>query len=283
MSKKKIILSGMAGLTIIGGIGAGMLCIERVPAGMVAGLYSPSNGVENRVLENGWHFVNPMTKVSLFNISTEVCYMSADKREGSKEDESINISTKDGVINADLTYNYNFDAESVPSVQKKFRGKDGETIVNTILRGQMRSWISEVTKNYTTMEVHLTKKEEVNTKLTEEFNKKAKQYGLHFDTVSIAETRPSKEVQVAIEKRQKIAQELEQQKLNLQKTEIAKKEAQLEAERKLIVAEGERKANEEKAKGLDDKVLKEMAVKGWIQNGSKVPQVVGGNAITNLK
>lgn len=130
---------------------------------------------------------------------------------------------------------------------------------------------NEVTKNYSTMEVHLTKKEVVNEKLTQHLNKKAEKYGVIFENVSLAETRASKEVQQAIEKRQQISQEVEQQRLQLEKAEIGKEAAQLEAERKIIQAEGEKKANAIKAQGLDDRILREMYIKKW--NG-KLPQVI---------
>ena len=168
----------------------------------------------------------------------------------------------------------------MPAVQKDYRGKTGKEIVDTVLRGQLRTWVGEVTKNYSTMEVHLTKKDEINTKLTEYLNKKADKYGVTFENVSLAETRPSTEVQQAIEKRQQIAQELEQQKLSLEKAEVAKEEEKLKQEKALIQAEGERKANEERAKGLNENILKQMAIEKW--NG-QLPTVTSGTAVTNLK
>ena len=60
------------------------------------------------------------------------------------------------------------------------------------------------------------------------------------------ETRPSEKVKASIKERQQIRQEVKKQNLNLEKAEIAKKEAELEAERR---------ANKIKAQGLDDKIL----------------------------
>ena len=55
----------------------------------------------------------------------------------------------------------------------------------------------------------------------------------------------------------------------LDKLKIEKDKAKLDAERKLIIAEGERKANEEKAKGLTEQILKEQAIQKW--NGQPAP------------
>ncbi|MGL5345873.1 MAG: prohibitin family protein [Peptostreptococcaceae bacterium] len=257
-----IIILGMLAVT----------CTTTIKQGHVGAVYDRfKKGIQNYTLSEGLNFKAPWQSVNQFPVSIETVYMSKDTREGSKEDESILISCNDGSLSADLTFSYRFKSEDVPKVQKQYRGKDGQEIMNSVLRGQLRSWISEVTKNYSTMEVHLTKKEVVNEKLTEHLNKKAKKYGVLFENVSLAETRASKEVQEAIEKRQQISQEVEQQRLQLEKAEIAKQAAQLEAERKIIQAEGEKKANEIKAQGLDERILREMYIKKW---DGKLPQVM---------
>ena len=227
-------------------------------------------------MEEGFNFKKPWEKINYFPISVETVYMSKDSREGSEDDESITLSCQDGSLSADLTYSYRFDKSKVPDIQRKYRGKSGDEIMNQVLRGQLRSWVSEVTKNYTTMEVHLTDKDTVNNKLTEHLNKRAEKYGITFENVSLAETRASKEVQQAIEKRQQISQELEQQKLSLKKAEVEKERAQIEADKKVIEAEGDKKANEIKAKGLDDKILKEKMIEKW--DGS-YPKVVGSDDV----
>ena len=275
MNKKK--LTSIAVVVVAAGVLIAPKCIKIVPQGNVGAIYNRlGGGIEDRVLEEGFNFKKPWEKINYFPISIETVYMSKDNREGSENDESITISCQDGSLNADLTYSYRFDKLKVPEIQKKYRGKSGEEIMNQVLRGQLRSWVSEVTKNYTTMEVHLTDKETVNSKLTEHLNKKAEKYGITFENVTLAETRASNEVQKAIEKRQQISQELEQQKLSLKKAEVEKEKAQLEADKKVIEAEGDKKANEIKAKGLDDKILKEKMIEKW--DGS-YPKVVGSDDV----
>ena len=277
--KKKLAL--LVALITITGAMVAPSCITVIKQGHVGAVYDKlEKGIQDYTLTEGLNFKTPWQKVNQFPVSIETVYMSKDKREGSKDDESITVSCSDGSLNSDLTFSYRFDAEDVPTVQKQYRGKDGEYIMNNVLRGQLRTWVSEVTKDYSTMEVHLTKKDEVNNKLTKYLNEKADKYGVTFENVSLAETRPSAEVQLAIEKRQQIAQELEQQKLSLEKAEIAKEEEKLKQEKALIQAEGERKANEEKSKGLTKEILQQMAIEKW--NG-EVPMVTDGNAIVNLK
>ena len=103
------------------------------------------------------------------------------------------------------------------------------------------------------MQVHLTNKEEINGKLVKHLNQKAKSYGVVFENITIMETRPSEKVKASIKERQQISQEVEI------------------------------RANKIKAQGLDDKILKQMAIEAWEKGGSQVPQAVGSGTITNLK
>ena len=275
----KLIAMLSVGLVTVGIAGFG--CTTVVKQGHVGAVYDRmAKGVQDYTLSEGLHFVAPWQKINQFPVSIETVYMSADEREGSENNESITVSCQDGSLNADLAFSYRFDSKDIPEIQRKYRGKDGDYIMNNVLRGQLRTWVSEVTKDYTTMEVHLTKKNEVNDKLTAHLNKKAEKYGVIFENVSLAETRATSEVQRAIEKRQQIAQEVEQQKLELEKSEIAKQKAQLDADRKLIEAKGERQANEEKAKGLDSRILEQMKIEKW--NG-QLPTSTSGQSIIDLR
>lgn len=273
---KKVIVGGV----VLAGV-VGFTCTTTIQQGHVGAVYDKfEKGVQNYTLSEGLHFIAPWQKINEFPVSIETISMSKSDKEGKEEDESITISCNDGSLNADLTLSYRFDVEDIPEVQKKYRGKSGKEIMNTVLRGQLRSWISEVTKNYSTMEAHLTQKEVINAKLTEHLNKKGEKYGVTFENVSLAETRASAEVERAIEKRQQISQEVEQQRLQLEKAEVAKEQAQLEADRKVIEAEGERKANEIKAQGLDDRILEEMKINKW---DGKLPISSNGSSIIDMR
>lgn len=82
---------------IIVGVGAA-LCIEKVPAGYVAGQFSLNGGIKNEVLSPGWHLVSPMIKTSKYSTATEQLYMSKDERESSEGDDSFDVTCKDGKL-----------------------------------------------------------------------------------------------------------------------------------------------------------------------------------------
>lgn len=276
MSKVKIAVVG----TVVAGVVGFNACTTKIDRGHVGVVFDQFNGgVQNEVLTSGRQFIMPWQKVSQFATVTKTLYMSADKREGSKEDESIIVKASDGTLQSDLSFTYSFNAKDVVKIQKKYMG-DGDYVVNNVLRGLIRSWVNESASKFTTVEIHQTNTEAVNDAITEHVAKKAKEYGVTIERVTLSETKVSPEVEAAIKSRQTAEQNRKKKEDELKAKEIEKKEAELEAERKVIEAEGERKANEIRAEGLDDRILKQQAIEKW--NG-QLPQVTSGNAITNLK
>ena len=67
---------GVIGGAIVGIILAiavilGIVCLERVPVGYEAVVYSMNGGVQDETLKQGWHLVAPTKKVKLFTVSNE--------------------------------------------------------------------------------------------------------------------------------------------------------------------------------------------------------------------
>lgn len=274
-------LASASGLMVIGALGLGAICMERIPTGSVGVQYSMSGGVKKEVLTEGFHIVSPTIKVKEFPVSTQQFFLSKDKREGSKDDDSFSVQTNDGSMNVDFEMSYAFDSESISKIAKKYGLKDGEEIVNTIVRGKVKTFISEVTADYSTMEAHLEKKGELNGKIQKHLSQKLEQYGIIVESANLSRTSVSPDVEKAIQSRQRTAQEVQNEKLALQKEEIKRQKAIIQGKRLQVEAENERKANETKSKALDDKILRQMTIEKW--NGV-LPQVTdGGNALINLK
>lgn len=243
-------------------------CTTKVNRGNVGVVFDQYNGgVQNQVLTPGRHIIAPWQKVSKFPTTIKTVYMSADKKEGSKENESIKVKAKDGTLQSDLTFTYNFNAEDVAEVQRKYAG-DGEYIVE-MLRGQIRGWVSESTSQYTTMEIHQTKTAEVNAKITEHVQKRAEKYGLTIGEVTLSETNPPDNVKAMISENAKIDQQVKKVESELKVEEAKLEKAKKEAERKIVEAESEKRANEIKAQGLDENILKALAIEKW--NGQPAP------------
>lgn len=265
--------------TIVAGVVGFNVCTTKVDRGYVGVVFDQFNGgVQNEVLTSGRQFIMPWQKVSQFATVTKTVYMSADKREGSKEDESIMVKANDGTLQSDLSFTYSFNAEDVVKVQKKYMG-DGDYVVNNVLRGLIRSWVNEAASKFTTVEIHQTNTEKVNDAITEHVAKKAKDYGVTIERVTLSETKVSEQVEQAIKDRQTAEQNRKKKEDELKTVEIEKKKAELEAEKKIIEAEGERKANEIRAEGLDDRILKQQAIEKW--NG-ELPTTISENVIKGV-
>lgn len=269
------------GLVVIGGV-VFFACTTHIDRGYVGVVFDQFNGgVQEHVLNSGRQFKMPWQRITEFPTVTKTMYMSADSREGSEGDESIVIKANDGTMKADLTMSYSFDAKNIADVQKKYMG-DEDYIINNLLRGQLRGWVSEATSKFSTMEIHQTDTEKVNQAVTEHLAKKAKDYGVTIEKVMISETKPSEKVMKEIEARQTQEQTRKRKEEEKKTLEVEKDIAKIKAEKKAIEAEGERKANEIKSKGLTPEILEQMKIEKWSGN---LPQVsgAGSNAIVNLK
>lgn len=270
MNKQKIgaiIVGAGIALAAIGGI----ICTEKIPTGYVGVQYSMSGGVQDELLTQGWHIVAPNKKVNLYSIRTEQMYMSKDKQEGSKEDDSFDIMTKDGQLNVDFEMAYSFDSDNVIGLFNKYGGLSGEDIVNTKVRGKIKTLISEVTTQYTVLDVHMEKKAEVNKAITEYLREQLSSYGINVESATLSRTQPSAEVEQAIIKRTTVAQELEAEKQKQEKValeaETKRIEAQGKADAKLIEAQAEAEANRLLQESITDELIRMKEAEARMEHG----------------
>ncbi|WP_075810263.1 prohibitin family protein [Clostridium perfringens] len=240
---KKGMLGAIISGVLVASVGIGvLLSVEKIPAGYVGVVYSAKGGVEEDTLNQGWHLVAPWKKVTEYSVATEQLYLSVDEREGSEGNEAFEVMCKDGKMNVDFEMSYSFDPERVSELYTKYRGMNGEDIVNTIIRGKIKTFANEVSSQFTVIEAHMEKKAELNTMLTEHLRNELNSFGILVESANFTQTRVDETVEVAITERAKASQDLEAEKQRKAKAEI-------EAERKRIEAEGEANAQIEKAKG----------------------------------
>lgn len=261
----------------LGAIGV-MLCTEKIPTGYVGVQYSMSGGVQDELLTQGWHVVAPNKRVNLYSVKTEQLYMSKDKKEGAKEDDSFDVMTRDGQLNVDLEMSYSFDVDDVIGLFNKYGGLSGEELVNTKVRGKIKTLVGEVTSQYTVLDVHMERKAEVNKAITEYLKENLKPYGIVVESATLSRTKPSEEVEQAIIKRTAMAQELEAEKQKQEKIQLEAEtkriQAQGEADAKLIQAQAEADANKLLEQSVSEELIRLKEIEKW--NGSKATTVVNG-------
>lgn len=251
-----------------------MSCVVRVPNGYVGVQYSVSGGVEDEVLTPRWYIIPPTKKVTLYSVATEQFNMSADPKEGGKEDESFDVVCKDGKMNVDVEMSYAFDADKVVDVFEKYRGLSGEEVMDTIIRGKIKTKINEVTSEYTVLDAYMEKKAELNSAITADMRDYLSEFGVCVESCNITRASVAPEIEAAITERSRVAQELEAEKMNQEK-------ARLEAETALIKAQGQRDAllvtaqteadvYRIKSEQISDKLLQKWLIDKW---DGKLPYV----------
>lgn len=248
-------------------------CIERIPNGYNGVQYSMNGGVKDEVLTQGWHLVSPTVKVKEFTVSNEQLILSKDEREGSETDESFNVSTADDAsISVSFQMTYKFVQEDLVDTYKKFRGMSGEDIVNNRVTTVLKSKISEVTTNYSMMDIYSGNRSEINNKITDYLAKEFKHaYGIEVIDASIIDVHPDAQLQQTIDNRVKALQKKQQA---LAEQETAKVEAATElikaqnkADIKLTEAKAEAEANREIAKSITPELIKMKEAEARMEHG----------------
>lgn len=249
------------------------MCIEKIPRGCVGSTYSIRGGTSKEVLTEGWHIISPMKKVTEYSVATEQLLLTKDDRDESKGDESFNATCKDGVLNVDLEMSYHFNAEDIPTIAKRYRGLSGEAIVDTRIKSKVKTYVNEVTSEYTILDAYMDKKTELNKDLTTHLTECLAPYGIIVESATLPRTEPDKAIKSAINDRSKKAQEIEAAKQELEKQKI-------EAETKRIKAEGEAKANKIISDSITPELLKKMEMEARQKHGWVTIQGSGGVVVT---
>lgn len=221
-----------------------------------------NGGVQNNTVREGWHIIPPTEKVKLFTIGNEQLLLTKDEREGSKEDDSFKVSTSDDAsIAISFQMSYRFRQDTLVDTYKKFKGMDGEKIVENRVKPVLKSKVSEVTTNYSMMDIYSGNRSEINNKLTEYLSAAfINEYGIEVLDASIIDVHPDKKLKQAIDNRVTALQKKQQ-------AQAEQETVRVEAETKMIQAKNEAdiKVTEANAKAEANKILSESITENLIK------------------
>lgn len=94
---------------------------------------------------------------------------------------------------------------------KKFKGMDGEAIVNSRVKTVLKSKVSEVTTDYSMMDIYSGNRSEINNKITEYLNNAfEKEYGIQVLDASIIDVHPDDKLKESIDNRVTALQQKQQ-------------------------------------------------------------------------
>lgn len=270
---KGFIGSIVTALVIVVLLVGGISCIEKIPVGYEGVQYSISGGVEDKTLTQGWHLVPPTIKVKEFTISNEQLVLTKDSREGSEEDESFKVATSDDAsISIDFQMSYRFIPEKLINTYKKFKGMDGNDIVQNRVRTVLKSKVSEVTTNYSLMDIYSGNRKQINDELTDYLNKELRDfYGIEVIDASIINSHPDENLKKTIEARVQAQQSKAQAKAEQDaikvKAETEIIEAKKEAEVEITKAQAEAEANRVISESITENLIRMKEAEARLEHG----------------
>lgn len=270
---KGLVGSVVTAVVIIVLLVGGISCIEKIPVGYEGVQYSISGGVEDKTLTQGWHIVPPTIKVKEFTISNEQLVLTKDSREGSEEDESFKVATSDDAsISIDFQMSYRFIPEKLINTYKKFKGMDGNDIVQNRVRTVLKSKVSEVTTNYSLMDIYSGNRKQINDELTDYLNKELRDfYGIEVIDASIINSHPDENLKKTIEARVQAQQSKAQAKAEQDaikvKAETEIIEAKKEAEVEITKAQAEAEANRVISESITENLIRMKEAEARLQHG----------------
>ena len=269
----------------------GFMSTYKIAPGYAGVIYNMDGGVEENVLPQGYHVVAPWKKVIEYPISTETVYYtksSDGKDDNDKEDSSINVNTKDGKqVNVSVTYSFHMDAENLPAVFTKFRGRSTEEIEAGYVKNEMYQALNEVTSQYSLMDLVGDKRPEINAKVFEKFRNSLFDFGIVIETFNLSDVVPDEQTKEAIQKVVNAQNVYEQAKIEKQTAEVEAEKARIQAKGRadaaIIEAEGQAQANAKLRESLNDNIIRQHAIEKW--DGKLPTYQLGENsgALINLK
>ena len=278
------------------------MCAKRVPAGYVGVIYNMSGGIAEDTLGQGWHLVSPTKKITLYSVGIEQSYLTATEDGDSKEDDSFSAPSSDGKgLQMELTFTYRYEADKVPQIFTRFKGRSGADLLNTFIKPNVISWTKEVTAKYPVTDILGEKRGELNTVLCDYLAKKFSAYGIVIENASLINIEVDDETRSAITKKVTAQQELELANIEAQTAKVqaekdkqvalieaeknketaliqaeqARIKAQGEADAKKIAAKAEAEANKEIAESLTSELIEKIKYEQW---DGKLPQVQGSES-----
>jgi len=235
-----IILVAIAFSTIVQ-IGAGEVGVQKL-----------FGKVDNRILESGLNFVNPLVEVVNFDIRTQNYTMSGVHDEGAKSgDDAIHVLSADGLeVVVDLTVLYRVVPTEAPRILRQI----GTDYTNVLVRPICRTKIRDNAVYYDAVALYSTKRDEFQGRIFNSINKDFKERGLMLEQLLVRNLTLPASVKTTIES--KINAEQDAQKM----TFVLQKEKQ-EAERKRVEAQGIADYQKILSTGLSDKQLQYEMIK----------------------
>ncbi|TXF89959.1 prohibitin family protein [Neolewinella aurantiaca] len=261
MNQKKYMTLGIVGFFLLIAIimfsNATFLTIEAGERGVLFRTFGDGLDKSN-IYQPGFHMVAPWNTMYVYDV-----------REAQLEEEMEVLSSNGLNIKVDVTARIRPNYGQIGDIHETF----GREYMDRLVRPEVRSAVRQVIGKFTPEELYSTKRDEVQTLITEELtNVLAKNY-IDLRAILIRDIELPEKVRTAIEEK------LEAEQGSLKYEYILTREKQ-EAERRLIEAQAKADANRILSASLSDKILQDKGIEATLEL-SKSPNskviVVGGS------
>lgn len=258
VNRKSLLLTTIIGTLLLLGALILFMCIEKVPQGYQAVIYSVT-GVKDQTKPAGWHIISPLDKAVHYPIRTQT-----------KEYQNLNVATSDGKnLDMDISINYHVDPTKVVKIFNKFGNADIEGLENGFLRTRVLDGLRQSVAKYSVIETFGVKTSEIKKATLDELQNNLTDQGFIVEDIAISSPKADAATQAAIDERVKANQELERAKTD-------RAIAEQNAAKKKIEAKGQAEANEILDKSLTDKIIKKQMIDKW---DGKQPITIGGEGV----
>ena len=276
MSKRLLVIASALAVAFTTG------CTRVDPGfgGIEVSLTGGDRGVTNTVLPTGYTFHGPNTEIYQFPLYTINYTFTADKTEGSPENEEFGIQSSEGLIcTMDLGVSMSFQKDKLPAMYAKYRKGENE-IRSIVVKNSLRDALNKTASGMTAEEIYSSRKVELLDKATAMVRADLSPHGIVIESISlIGGVRPPKAIVEALNSKVEATQKSQQRENEL-------RTAEAEAKKAIAQATGEAEANRLREQTASPAVIELKRLENqaaWITKwDGKLPTTVAGDANTMM-
>ncbi len=260
--------------------------LVKVTGQEVAVVVTPS-GVDQEVLEPGWHLVSPFNSVFKMDKTTQVYTFSSKKIDGQiTGDDAIWTPTSDGIkIGLDMSVTWQIDPSKAWWIYANVSEQDGKDrydwIEENVIRPKTKSACALTTSRFSPIQVYSGDRQKIQDQIYSRLQAELKKYNIVLNQVDLREVYYNPEYEKAINAKKLEEQEvLRLEQVTKQKQEQIK-QSELDKNMAILRAEGEAKALSIKATAINQnpKIVDLEWIAKW---DGKLPTYMMGNGTTMM-
>eukprot|EP00475_Leptophrys_vorax_P026607 TRINITY_DN3771_c0_g1_i1.p1 TRINITY_DN3771_c0_g1~~TRINITY_DN3771_c0_g1_i1.p1 ORF type:complete len:301 (+),score=62.58 TRINITY_DN3771_c0_g1_i1:73-903(+) len=269
------LFSGLPGRVAAGGLLFGTAgfflqnCLYNVDAGHRALIFDRIQGVKESIYGEGTHFIVPLLqRPIIYDVRTRPRVIST--TTGTKDLQIVNITLR--VLSRPST-------EKLPAIYRNLGVDYDERVLPSIGNEVLKAIVAQFNADQL-----LTLRDKVSSEVRDSLNRRAEEFGLVLDDVSITHLAFSREFTKAIEDKQVAEQEAERSKFVVMKAEQEKLAAIIKAEGESGAAELVAEAMMEHGEGLIDirRIETAREIAGTLASARNITYLPSGGVLFNL-